>query len=146
MWNRSPVQVWCVRQGAQGWWPGMTLRDGMGREVWRRIRMENTCTSMADSWGCMAKKPPQYCKVLSLQLNFFLKKDSNEKPDDFPKVHKRTEWTGNMLITFMVSSFPGLWKTFPSNYDSNLVKIIFYKQIETFIFSLYLNPPEIGNS
>ena len=22
-----------MRQGAQGWWAGMTLRDGMGREV-----------------------------------------------------------------------------------------------------------------
>ena len=32
MWNRSPAQVWCIRQGAQGWCTGMTLRDGMGRE------------------------------------------------------------------------------------------------------------------
>ena len=31
--NRSPVQVWCMRQGAQGWCTGMTLRDGMGKEV-----------------------------------------------------------------------------------------------------------------
>ena len=31
--NRSPVQVWCMRQGAQGWCTGMTLRDGVGREV-----------------------------------------------------------------------------------------------------------------
>ena len=33
MWNRSPVQVRCMRQGAQGWCTGMTLRDGMGRVV-----------------------------------------------------------------------------------------------------------------
>ena len=33
MWNRSPVQVRCMRQGAQGRCTGMTLRDGMGREV-----------------------------------------------------------------------------------------------------------------
>ena len=32
MWNRYPVQVGCMRQGAQGWCGGMTLRDGMGRE------------------------------------------------------------------------------------------------------------------
>ena len=32
IWNRSPVQVRCMRQGAQGWCTGMTLRDGMGRE------------------------------------------------------------------------------------------------------------------
>ena len=45
MWNRSPVQVGCMRQGAQGWCTGMTLRDGMGRE----FRMGNTCKPMADS-------------------------------------------------------------------------------------------------
>ena len=33
MWNRSPVQVPCMRQDAQGWCTGMTLRDEMGREV-----------------------------------------------------------------------------------------------------------------
>jgi len=29
MWNRSPVQVWCLRQGAQGWCTGMiwVLKD-----------------------------------------------------------------------------------------------------------------------
>ena len=46
---------------------GMTLRDGMGREVGKRFRMGNTCTPMADSCQYMAK-PPQYCKVISLQL------------------------------------------------------------------------------
>ena len=69
MWNRLPVQVWCVRQGAQGWCTGMTLRDGMGREVGGRVRMGNTCTPVADSCECMTK-PPQYCKVISLQLKF----------------------------------------------------------------------------
>ena len=33
MWNRSPVQVRCMRQGAQGWCTGMTQKDGMGREM-----------------------------------------------------------------------------------------------------------------
>ena len=43
-------------QGAQeGWCTGMTLRDGMGREVGKRLRMGNTCTPMADSYQCMAK-------------------------------------------------------------------------------------------
>ena len=46
MWNRSPVQVWYMRQGAQGWSTGMTLRDGMGREVGGGFRMGNTCTPM----------------------------------------------------------------------------------------------------
>ena len=55
MWTRSPVHVQCMRQGAQGWCTGMTLRDGMGREVRGRVRMGNTCTPMADSCECMAK-------------------------------------------------------------------------------------------
>jgi len=44
-----------MRQGAQGWYTGMTQRDGMGREVGGRVRMGNTCTPMADSCQCMAK-------------------------------------------------------------------------------------------
>ena len=72
MWNRSPVQVRCMRQGAQGWCTGMTLRDGMGRVIGGRFMMGNTCTSMANSCQCMAK-PLQYCKVISLQLNKFKK-------------------------------------------------------------------------
>ena len=43
-----------LRQGAS-WCTGMTLRDGMGREVGGGFRMENTCTPMADSCQCMAK-------------------------------------------------------------------------------------------
>ena len=39
----------------------------MGREEGGRIRMGNTCKSMADSCQCMAK-PLQYFKVISLQL------------------------------------------------------------------------------
>ena len=42
-------------QGVQGWCTGMTLRDGMGKEVGGRARMGNTCTLMADSCECMAK-------------------------------------------------------------------------------------------
>ena len=34
---------------------GMTLRDGMGRDVGRMFKMGNTCTPMADSCECMAK-------------------------------------------------------------------------------------------
>ena len=39
--------------------------DAEGGE--RGVRMGNTCTPMADSCQCMAN-PPQYCKVISLQL------------------------------------------------------------------------------
>ena len=44
-----------MRQIAQGWCPGMTLRDGMGREVGGGFRMGNICIPMADSCQCMAK-------------------------------------------------------------------------------------------
>ena len=44
-----------MRQGAQDWCTGMTLRDGMGREVGGRVRMGNTCIPMADSREWMAK-------------------------------------------------------------------------------------------
>ena len=55
MWNGSPVQVRCMRQGAQGWCTGMTQRDRLGREVGGGFRMGSTCTPMADSCECMAK-------------------------------------------------------------------------------------------
>jgi len=56
-----------MRQGAQGWCPGMTLRDGIGKEVGGGL-----------GWGTRVhlwlihvnvwQKPPQYYKVISLQL------------------------------------------------------------------------------
>ena len=55
MWNRSPVQVRCMRQGSQGWCTGMIQRDGMGREMGGGFRMGNTSTSMANSCQYMAK-------------------------------------------------------------------------------------------
>ena len=58
----------CTRQGTQGRCTGMTLRDGMGREVGEGFRMGNTCTPMADSCNVW-QKPLQYCKVISLQLS-----------------------------------------------------------------------------
>jgi len=55
MGNRLPVQVQCMRQGAQGQCTGMTLRDGIGREVGGGFRMGDTCTPIAESCECMAK-------------------------------------------------------------------------------------------
>ena len=78
-WNESPVQVWGMRQSAQGWCTGMTQRDGMEREVEERVRMGNTCTPAADLCQCM-EKPLQYYKVISLQLkwiNLYLKNKLN---------------------------------------------------------------------
>ena len=67
MWNRSPVQIRCMRQGAQGWCTGMTQRDGMGRDVGGEFKMGKTCTPMANSCQCIAK-PLQSCEVINLQL------------------------------------------------------------------------------
>ena len=47
IWKRSPVQVRCMRQCAQGWCTGMTQRDGMEREVGEGFRIGNTSTSQA---------------------------------------------------------------------------------------------------
>ena len=55
-----------MRQGAQGWCTGMTLRDGIGREVGGKFRMGNTGTPMADSCQYMTKN--HYNIVISLQL------------------------------------------------------------------------------
>ena len=67
MWKRSPVQVWCMRQGAQGWYTGMAQRDGMGRGVGGGFRMGTHVHPWLihiNVW----QKPLQYCKVISLQL------------------------------------------------------------------------------
>ena len=69
-----------MMQGAQGWYIGMTLRDGMRREVGRSIRMGNTCTPIADSCDYIAK-PPQYCKVISHQLKEKEKKDRDKSKE-----------------------------------------------------------------
>ena len=37
------------------WCTGMTLRNGMGRDVAGSFRMGDTCTPMADSCQCLAK-------------------------------------------------------------------------------------------
>ena len=54
-----------MREGAQGWYTGMTLRDGMGREVGVGFRMGNTCTPIAVYIG-----RNHYNIVISLQLKF----------------------------------------------------------------------------
>ena len=57
-----------MKQGAQGWCTGMTLRDGMEREVGGGFRMGNTCTPVADSMSMYGKNIHFYHIVISLQL------------------------------------------------------------------------------
>ena len=61
-----------MRHSAQGWCTGMTLRDGMEREVGGRVRMGNTCTPDVNVW----QKTPQYCKVISVQFSNSVVSDS----------------------------------------------------------------------
>ena len=53
--------------GAQSWCTGMTLRDGMGREVGAGFRM-GTHVHPRLIHVNVQQKPLQYCKVISLQL------------------------------------------------------------------------------
>ena len=67
MWNRWPVQVQCMKQSTQSRCTGTTQKDGMEREVEGSL-----------GWGTHVhpwlihvniwQKPPQYCKVIRLQL------------------------------------------------------------------------------
>ena len=67
----------------------------MVKEVGVGFRMGNTCTPMADSYQCMAK-PPQYCKVISLQLKWEKKKKEQSYKLEFIGNNTRyvvsTEW------------------------------------------------------
>ena len=46
---------WMHETSAQAWCSGKTQRNQVEREVGGRIRMGNTCNSMADSCQCMTK-------------------------------------------------------------------------------------------
>ena len=56
-----------MKQGAQGWYTGMTLRDGMGSEV-GGISGWGTDVHPWLSHVNVWLKTLQYCKVISLQL------------------------------------------------------------------------------
>ena len=57
-----------MRQGAQGWCTGMTLRDGMGREREGGFRMGEHMYTHGWFMFSVWQKQLQYCKVISLQL------------------------------------------------------------------------------
>ena len=64
-----PDDAMCVLKRSTKHCELFTHTNGMGREVGAGLRMGNTCTPMADSCQYIAK-PLEYCKVISLQLNF----------------------------------------------------------------------------
>ena len=68
MWDRWPVQVWCMKQDTQSRYAGTTQRDGMGREGGGGLRdggtRVHTWPIRVDVW----RTPPQYCKLITLHL------------------------------------------------------------------------------
>ena len=53
MLNRRSVQVWCMRQGAEGQCTGTTLRKDMGRRMGGVFRIRDTYTSMGRHPWCI---------------------------------------------------------------------------------------------
>ena len=76
VWNESPVQVRCMRQGAQGWCTGMTLGMQWGGK-WEGDSGWGTHVHLWQIHVNVWQKPLQYCKVICLQLNksIFKKKE-----------------------------------------------------------------------
>ena len=122
------------------WWLCFFVKKIYGKDLWI-----NTSFWSSD---CNAE--------LGKELN-----NSNGKPDGFIKlltkrIHcLRLSKLVNMVINFMVSiwkitdlnmCFPGIRKYFPQTMThSNSVYYTFVSRNETFIFFLYLLPPEIVN-
>ena len=75
MWNRSPVQVWCVKQGTQSRCTRMTLRDEVGR--WEEgFRMGDTAHGVQDGrhtcgWFMSMYGTNYHNTVISLQLKIY---------------------------------------------------------------------------
>ena len=123
MWNRSPVQVQCMRQGPQGWCTGMTLRDRMEREVGVGFRMRNTCTPMADSCQCMAKthsvqfsSVTQSCPILCDPMDCSTPPPC---PSPAPRVYSRhVRWVSDAIQPSHPRSSPSPPSTNPSQHQS----------------------------
>ena len=82
-----------MEQSAQGWCTGMTLRDGMGREVGGGFRMGTHVHPWlihVNVW----QKPPQYCKVISLQLKLINFKKRKKKHEDREQTYGHGERVG----------------------------------------------------
>ena len=82
-----------MRQGAQGWCTGMTLRDGMGREVgvlqtsyvegtFPMIQWLKLSTPSEGGWALVPGQGPIYIYVYKY---IYLPKQSNQKMGGRPK-------------------------------------------------------------
>ena len=90
VWNRSPVQVWCMKQGTQSRCTGTTLRDGMGREEGGGFRTADTCTPMA---GSCQFSSVQFSSVQLLSHVRLFEKPKNCSMPGFPVHHQLPEFT-----------------------------------------------------
>ena len=66
------MQIQSMKQSTQSWCSGTTQGNGVRREMGEGFRMVGHMYTTAYSCWCITK-PPQYCKVISLQLNKFFK-------------------------------------------------------------------------
>ena len=98
MWNRSPVQVRCMNQGAQGRYSGMTLRDGRGGGSgwWTHVP---PWLFHVNVW----RKPLHYCKVISLQLKF-------KKKSSTPQFRSISSSALSFLYSPTLTSVHDYWK------------------------------------
>ena len=92
LWNRSPVQVWCMRQVLRTGALGMTQRDG----IWDWEGVSGWGTHV-NSWLIHTnvwQKPLQYCKLISFQLIKINGKNKNKKtnqPNNNNNKNKQTK-------------------------------------------------------
>ena len=59
-----------MKQGTQSWCSGITQRDAMGKEV-EGVSGGGTHVYHWVIHVNVWQQPPQYCRAISLQLNFF---------------------------------------------------------------------------
>ena len=67
-----------MRQGAQDWCTGMTLRDRMGRELGGGFRMGNICTPMKQRHG-LSTSIQKNIYIYIYNMKKYMKPISNEK-------------------------------------------------------------------
>ena len=92
-----------MKEGAQGRCTGVTLKDRMGREVGGKVRMETHVHQRlihVNVW----QKPPQYCKVISLQLKK-KKKKMNKQDKVILHIHSVLQDTIVEFGSILIPSF-----------------------------------------
>ena len=102
-----------------------------------RVRMGNTCTPMADSCDYMAK-PPQYCKIISLQLKLKKKKKRILEWVAMPTSRGSSQLKDQTQVSLLVGSFftsepPGIPRVCPSKPSAGvfLSYVYFFSSVQS---------------